>query len=279
MLNNYLYVHLPLNTTTLPVLSLKADPTTTGEAMSMQVGNKQHPVSMVTASTDAGKSPKARSRSSTGSEDSTTLSMVKASSDRRHFWTDNTSVSRRSLDQDVGSTVTSSSQTADGNLSSSTPATPTFLSTTPPPSDVMFNPRINDNPTSSSTTTDIFSTPPSTPITAHTTRVATPSLPKPAGVMKRKRKQVAGGGLISYIKNLLWQFYQFLLILLKASFVPVSDRMIAMLAKEQETRSPLSNALLCFVTEVTNQTANKPWLCNERLQLGLLSLFGKQLDR
>ena len=239
----------------------------------MQTGNKQHLVSMVTASPDVGKAPKARSRSSTGSEDSTTLSMIKASSDRRHFWTGNTSsVSRRSLDQDV-STVTSSRQAAESNLSSS-PATPTFLSTTPPPADIMFNPMVNDNPTSA-TTTDIFSTPPSTPITAHPTPVATPSLPKPAGV---KRKQIAGG-LISYIKNLLWQFYQFLLILLKASFVPVSDRMIAMLAKEQETRSPLSNALLCFVTEVTNQTTNKSWLCNERLQLGLLSLFGKQLDR
>ena len=276
MLNNYLYVHLPLNTTTLPVLSLNADPTT-GEATSVQMGINQQPVSMVTASTDVGKSLKARSRSSTGSEDSTTLPMVKASSDRRHFWTDNASVPRRSLDQDVRS-GTGSSQAVESNLSSSTPATPTFLSSTPPLSDTMFDPAIDNNPT---TIADTFSTPPSTPITAHPIPAATPSLLKPAGVnrkVNRKKKQVSGS-IISYIKSLLWQLYQFLLILFNASFVPVSSRMIAMLAKEQETRSPLSNALLCFVTEVTNQTTDKPWLCNERLQLGLLSLFGKQLDR
>ena len=69
MLNNYLHVHLPLNTTTLPVLSLNND-APAGEATSMQLGYEQESVTMVTALIDAGKLlPKSRSQSSTGSED------------------------------------------------------------------------------------------------------------------------------------------------------------------------------------------------------------------
>ena len=186
--------------------------------------------------------------------------MVTASSDRRHFWTDNPS---RSLDHDGRTGLTGSSNTVEGNpLSSSTPASPTFLSSTPPSS---ADSRPGDHPTSSITAPpSVFSTPPTTPV------ITCPSLSKPAGVKIKKK---------SYIKNLLWKLYQFLMMLFQASFVPVSDRMITLLAKEQETRSPLSNALFCFVTELTSQTTNKSWLCNERLQLGLLSLFGKQLDR
>ena len=272
MLNNYLYVHLPLNTTTLPVLSLNND-APAGEAMSMHQGNQQPPVTMVTTLPDAGRLPNPRSRSSTESEDGPGLPVVTASSDRRHFfWTDNPS---RSLDYDDRTDFTGSSNPVEKNprtLSSSTPASPTFLSSTPPSSNVMVDSVPSDPMTSSP-----FSTPPSSPVTTHPTPViTTPTVSKPVPVLSKKK---AAGGLRTYIKNLLLRFYQFLLILFKASFVPVSDRMITLLAKEQETRSPLSNALLCFVTEVTSQTTNKSWLCNERLQLGMLSLFGKQLDR
>ena len=277
MLNNYLYVHLPLNTTTLPVLSLNND-APAGEATSMQLGNKQEPVTMVTALTDVGKLlPKSRSRSSTGSEDGPGLPVVTASSDRRHFyWTDNPS---RPLDYDGTTGFTGSSNPVEKNpctLSSSTPASPTFLSSTPPLSNVMFD---SDHPTSSTTTPpSVFSTPPSSPVTTHPTPITMPTLSKPwSAAVKSKKK--AAGSLRLYIKDLLLRFYQFLLILFKASFVPVSGRMITLLAKEQETRSPLSNAFLCFVTEVTSRTTDKSWLCNERLQLGMLSLFGKQLDR
>ena len=277
MLNNYLYVHLPLNTTTLPVLSCNAatDATTTEEATLMQMGDREQPVSMVTASADAGKLPKMRSRSRTSSEDSAaSLSMVTASSDRRHFWTDNATVTRRSLDYDASS---SNSMETGHALSSSTPASPTFLSSTPPPSDVTFDSMHSDHPISLTTTTPSdFSTPPNTAVTAHCIPMATPNLSKLAAV---DSKEKVAGGFMSWIKCSLWKLYQFLLVLFRASFVPVSDRMITLLAKEQETRSPLSNALLCFVTEVTSQTTDKSWLCNERLQLGMLSLFGKQLDR
>lgn len=275
MLNNYLYVHLPLNTTTLPVLSLGND-TPAGEATSMHQGNQQQSVTMVTALTDAGRLPKPRSRSSTGSEDGPGQPVVTASSDRRHFyWTDNPS---RSLDYDDRTGFTGSSNPVEKNpcaLSSSTPASPTFLSSTPPSSSALFDSVSTDHPTT--TSPSVFSTPPSSPVTTHPTPIiTTPTLSKPVPVVSKKK---AAGSLIMYIKNLLLQFYQFLQILFKASFVPVSGRMITLLAKEQETRSPLSNSLLCFVTEVTSWTTDKSWLCNERLQLGMLSLFGKQLDR
>ena len=273
MLNNYLYVHLPLNTTTLPVLSLNAD-APAGEATSMQLDIKQQSVSMVTALTDAGKLPKTRSRSSTGSEDGPGLSVVTASSDRRHFWTDNPS---SSLDYDGRTGFMGSSNPVERNsctLSSSTPASPTFLSSTPPLSNVMFDSVPSDDPTT--TPSSVYSTPPSSPVTTHPAPIIMSTSSKPAAV---KSKKNVAGGLRLCIKNLLWRFYQFLLILFKASFVPVSGRMITLLAKEQETRSPLSNALLCFVTEVTSHTTDKSWVCNERLQLGMLSLFGRQLDR
>ena len=269
MLNSYLYVHLPLNTTSLPVLSLKADSAAAAEeATSMQLGNKQHSVSMVTALTDSGKFPK----TSTGLEDGPGLSVVTASSDRRHFWTDDNP--SRSLDHDGRSGSVGSSNSVERNpLSSSTPASPAFLSSTPP-SSVTFNSLPSEDLTSSTAVLpSVFSTPPTTPVVTHSTPI---SLSKPAGLKIKKKSAVS---LKVYIKNLLWRFYQFLMILFKASFVPVSDRMITLLAKEQETRSPLSNALLCFVTELTSQTTDKAWLCDESLQLGLLSLFGKQLDR
>lgn len=281
MLNNYLYVHLPLNTTTLPVLSFNAANTASEEAASVQPSNKQQPVSMVTALADAGRLPKTRSRSSTGSEDGPAFSSVMASSDRRHFWTDN--VSEMSVDSDVGADLTNDNDPVEKSshqLSSSTSASPTFLSSTPPLSNGMFD-SIGNSP---STTSDheVFITPPTTPANIHPTpvatptSVATPTLLKPVAESSKKQKV---GGQKYYIKNLVSKLYKFLMILFKASFVPVSDRMLTLLAKEQETRSPLSNALLCFVTEVTSKTMNKPWLCNERLQLGMLSLFGKQLDR
>lgn len=264
MLSNYLYIHLPLNTTTLPTVSLNAD-TAPREATPIHLSNKQQPVSMVTG---AG--------TSTGSEDSPALTTVTASSDRRHFWTDNMSAHRGfSLDPDVRTGPTSYSAEKKPNpLSLSTHTTLSFLSSTPPPLSDMFDSIPSSHP--SSPTSSIFSTPPTTPVAVPTTPKAVPtsSLTKLA-----TNKKQAANGLISYIKNLLWQFYWFLLTLFKASFVPVSGRMITLLAKEQETRSPLSNALLCFVTKVTSKTMDKPWLCNERLQLGMLSLFGKQLDR
>jgi len=254
MLNDYLYIHLPLNTTTLPTASLNVD-TAPREATPIQLANKQQLVS---------------------SEDGPALTTVTASSDRRHFWTDNMSA-RSSFDCDVRAGPTSYDNSTDKKptpLSLSTPTTSSFLSSTPPPPPDMFD----STPTNhlSSSTSSIFSTPPSTPVATPTTPKAVPT----SSLIKlATSKKQATNGLISYVKNLLWRLYQLLLMLFKASFVPVSGRMITLLAKEQETRSPLSNALLCFVTKATTKTMDKPWLCNERLQLGMLSLFGKQLDR
>ena len=93
--------------------------------------------------------------------------MVTASSDRHHFfWTDDAS---RSLDYDGATGFTGSSNPVEKNpctLSSSTSASPTFLSSTPPLSNVMFDCVPRHNLTSSTTAPpSVFSTPPSSQIT------------------------------------------------------------------------------------------------------------------
>lgn len=228
------------------------------EGTPVHLGNNQRPVSMVTALADAGGPSKTRSRSYTeSSDDVAALSVVTASRDRRHFYTG---------DFETGLTGFDNEEQKSSALSSSTPTSPTYLSSPPVANDI-FDPMPTSLPSSA------YSTPPTTPVSTHPIPLATPTKLTP------NSKRQATVSRFTYIKNLLWQLYHFLLTLSKASFVPVTGRMITLLAKEQETRSPLSNALLCFVTEVTSKTMDKPWLCNERLQLGMLSLFGKQLDR
>ena len=55
----------------------------------MQPNIKEQSVSMVTAFTRCWELPKTRSRLSTGSEDGLGLSVITASSDQRHFLTNN----------------------------------------------------------------------------------------------------------------------------------------------------------------------------------------------
>jgi len=232
MLNNYLYIHLPLNTTTLPALSLNAEISGTAQSDC----KSSTPVSP-------------RSRSSSVSDASVLLTSVTASSDRRHFYTDHWSLE--------------AVQEAHKE-------------------NYIFRNRQQMASSHSNTTTSISSLATATSIAAPVldaaTSAATPTLllaESPATSNKKKTP----ADIKSYLGRMFWQVCQFLLTLFKASFVPVSNRMVTLLAKEQEKRAPLSNALFCFVTELTSKTAKEPWLCNERLQLGMLSLFGKQLDR
>jgi len=239
MLNNYLYIHLPLNTTTLPALSLITEVSGTDSKSST-------PVPM-------------RSRSSSVSDASALLTSVTASSDRRHFYTDHQSLEAvQEAPKKSGSfsypqqTPSSDSYTTTSTLTTTRTATPALDGAT--------------------------STTPTTPIATPTSPAATPTLLLTEPLAASNKKQPSDG-VKSYLRRMFWQVCQFLLTLFKASFVPVSSRMVTLLAKEHEKRAPLSNALFCFVTEITSKTAKEPWLCNERLQLGMLSLFGKQLDR
>jgi len=234
---------MPLNTTTLPALSLNT------ETSAAQNDSKQStPVSF-------------RSRSSSASDASALLTSVTASSDRRHFYTDHRSLTAV---HKGGGVFESHQQTAstDSYATTGTSTLVTNTSTAP-----VVGAATSATPTSSATMS---------------TSKATSSSPAVASTLLLTESLAASkqpAGIKSYLRRTFWQVCQFLVTLFKASFVPVSNRMVTLLAKEQEKRAPLSNALFCFVTELTSKTAKEPWLCNERLQLGMLSLFGKQLDR